>query len=112
MFTIDDGEPRSVDDPENAQFLDCIRQGMCPPELINRNGGRPIKVNLVKKGTDYTPPEKPRSVAIGVRLMCEKCALLAIWSRYVAFSGTGQTLADAGGSSSTRVVSEADEGEE
>ena len=60
MFTIDDGEARHIDDPRNAEFLQYVRNGECPPELENRSGGRPAKVNLVRKGVDYEPPKRPR----------------------------------------------------
>lgn len=61
VFTVDDGEPRRIDDPANTEFLQSIRQGVCPQELLASNGGRPIKVNLVRKQTEYTPPAQPRS---------------------------------------------------
>ena len=47
-----------MDDPQNAEFMQHIREGTCPPELL-RGGRRPVKVNLVRKGTEFTPPERP-----------------------------------------------------
>eukprot|EP00210_Caulerpa_lentillifera_P004549 g4339.t1 len=82
IFTVNDGEPRSVDDPANAEFIDHISRGVCPPELTS-NSGRPLKVNLVKNGSDYKPPEKPR---------------------YAAFTGSSQTLSESVGEPSSHPV--------
>lgn len=79
---MDDGEPRSVNDPANEEFLDHIRRGVCPPELAS-NSGRPLKVNLVRNGSDYKPPEKPS---------------------YSAFTGSSQTLSDSTGGPSSHPV--------
>lgn len=57
---MNDGAPRSIDDPANAEFLDHIRRGICPLE-ISSAVDRPVKVHLVRYGTDYKPPQKPNT---------------------------------------------------
>eukprot|EP00210_Caulerpa_lentillifera_P005196 g4965.t2 len=58
VFTVQGGEPRSIDNPANAEFLDHIRRGLCPPELL-LSTNRPIQVNLVRHGTDYKTQRHP-----------------------------------------------------
>lgn len=70
VFTVNDGEPRAIDDPSNREFVASLARRECPREL-EAGDGQPVNVNLVRKEVDYTPPEKPK---------------------YVAFSGQGQTL--------------------
>lgn len=64
VFTVNDGEPREIRDPANADFIAALGRGECPREL-EQSDGRPVNVNLIRKGTDYTPPEKPKYVAFG-----------------------------------------------
>lgn len=50
-FSIDDGELRSYDTPENAEFLASVKRGEVPRELINdaRGADRPsgiISINI------------------------------------------------------------------
>ena len=66
------GPPRRVADPENMDFLESLNRGQCPRELEPPNRGTPINVNLLRKEEEWSEPEKPR---------------------YVAFSGSGRTLA-------------------
>lgn len=72
VFTVDDGEPRQIEDPANAMFMKSIMEGQCPPELIPENPRTAININLVRKHEDYEPPAEPK---------------------YRAFAGTGHTLA-------------------
>lgn len=60
VFTVDDGPPRSVDDPANFSFIDSISKGECPRELDPGTSTIPINVNLLRKEEDYTEPEKPK----------------------------------------------------
>lgn len=76
MFTVDEGPPRRVDDPANADFVDSIGRGECPSELDPGPGGAPVTVNLLRRDAEYSEPPKPK---------------------YVAFAGSGQTLAGGGG---------------
>lgn len=65
VFAVDDGEPRSIDDPSNAEFLRSIERGECPAELEPPNRSVPVTVNLLRRDEEYTPPEKPRYVVFG-----------------------------------------------
>ena len=76
IFTVNDGEPRRVDDPANAAFVGAIARGVCPPELDPGDPNIRLAVNLVRKAEEYTPPEQPR---------------------YVAFAGSGHKLSSGGG---------------
>jgi len=77
IFTVNDGEPRSISDPSNKEFVASLARGECPRELEVVEG-QPVNVNLIRKEVDYTPPEKPK---------------------YVAFAGHGQTLSSGASSS-------------
>eukprot|EP00889_Picochlorum_renovo_P008526 jgi/Picre1/35556/NNA_003017.t1 len=72
VFTVNDGEPRQIQDPANAMFMKSIMEGQCPPELIPEDPRTAININLVRKQEDYEPPAEPK---------------------YRAFVGTGHTLA-------------------
>ena len=65
IFTVNDGEPRRIDDPANLQFMDAISRGQCPPELDPGDPDVHIAVNLVRRGEDYSPPAQPRFTAFG-----------------------------------------------
>ncbi|KAK8601050.1 hypothetical protein V6N13_059202 [Hibiscus sabdariffa] len=80
-FTVDDGPLRSLDDPENAQFLESIRKSECPKELEPADRRSSVHVNLIKRDEKFPEPEKKRQVA---------------------FQGVGRTL----GSSSSSASSE------
>lgn len=70
-FTVDNGPFRALDDPENAEFLQDMAQGVVPRELEAGAKG-PVNVSLVdKRGEDYEKPPEPS---------------------YVAYSGAGQTV--------------------
>ncbi len=66
------GPPRQVTDAENMDFIESLNRGQCPRELEPPNRGTPINVNLLRKEEEWSEPAKPR---------------------YVAFSGSGRTLA-------------------
>ncbi|KAK9812267.1 hypothetical protein WJX73_008879 [Symbiochloris irregularis] len=72
VFTVNDGEPRSITDPANREFLDAVVRGECPRELEGLSQGAPVSVSLLRRNEDYVKPQQPRNVA---------------------FSGTGRTLA-------------------
>lgn len=65
IFTVNDGEPRRIDDLANLQFMNAISRGQCPPELDPGDPDVHIAVNLVRRGEDYTPPAQPRFTAFG-----------------------------------------------
>ncbi|XP_074271998.1 plant UBX domain-containing protein 4-like [Silene latifolia] len=74
-FTINDGPIRSLDDPENASFLESIRKSDCPKELEPADRRTQVHVNLIRRDENCPEPEK----------------------RTVAFQGVARTL---GGSTS------------
>ncbi|MED6144485.1 Plant UBX domain-containing protein 4 [Stylosanthes scabra] len=74
-FTVNDGPLRSLDDPENASFLESIKKSECPRELEPADRRSSVNVNLIRRNEKYPEPEK----------------------LYVPFQGSGRTL----GSSST-----------
>ncbi|MED6123956.1 Plant UBX domain-containing protein 4, variant 2 [Stylosanthes scabra] len=74
-FTVNDGPLRSLDDPENASFLESIKKSECPRELEPADRRSSVNVNLIRRNEKYPESEK----------------------RYVPFQGSGRTL----GSSST-----------
>ncbi len=56
-FTVDDGPLRSVEDPENAAFLEAVNRGQMPAELAGDDGEAEGEVHLVEANTEkYTPP--------------------------------------------------------
>ena len=57
VFTVDDGEPRRVDDPENRGFMMAIMTGQCPEELLPDDPQQAIDINMVRKSGDYEPPK-------------------------------------------------------
>ena len=61
-----------MDDPANLPFMESISRGECPAELEPAVRDTQITVNLVRSHEPYTPPARPA---------------------YVAFRGTGRTLA-------------------
>ncbi|KAL3141421.1 hypothetical protein ABBQ32_004990 [Trebouxia sp. C0010 RCD-2024] len=72
VFTVDDGEPRSINDPANRPFMESITRGECPAELDPGSRTQQVSVNLVRSEKPYEAPPKPK---------------------HRAFTGTGQTLA-------------------
>nr|GEW60612.1 hypothetical protein [Tanacetum cinerariifolium] len=61
-FTVNDGPLRRLDDPQNASFLESIRNSECPEELTPAKGRAPVHVSLVRKMEDY-PIKKQRQAA-------------------------------------------------
>ncbi|KAF5726465.1 hypothetical protein HS088_TW22G00143 [Tripterygium wilfordii] len=75
-FTIDDGPLRRLDDPQNALFLESIKNSECPQELVPADRRTRVSVDLVRRNEDYSEPER----------------------RSIPFQGAGRTL---GSSTST-----------
>jgi len=74
IFTVNDGPPRSIEDPANMEFINSVSRGECPRELDPGLTDASVTVNLLRVEEDYEMP------------------------KYVAFAGSGRTL---GGSSSS-----------
>ncbi|KAL0810987.1 hypothetical protein ABMA28_010279 [Loxostege sticticalis] len=62
-FTVDSGPLRHYTDPENAEFLNCIRRGEMPSELAGEGGG--VRVSLEDRWhEEYTrAPSKTQAFA-------------------------------------------------
>ncbi|KIZ03042.1 NSFL1 cofactor [Monoraphidium neglectum] len=86
VFTLNDGPARAIDDPANQDFMDAVARGECPSEIDPGPSAEPVTVNLLRVEEDYVPP------------------------KYVAFSGSGRTLA-AGPSTSAAPAPAAPAGE-
>ncbi|XP_046860047.1 NSFL1 cofactor p47-like [Xenia sp. Carnegie-2017] len=53
-FSIDDGPLRDFNDPQNMEFLDSIKRGEIPRELLHLNRGGEVHVNMNdKRHEDY-----------------------------------------------------------
>ncbi|KAK9267617.1 hypothetical protein L1049_010048 [Liquidambar formosana] len=72
-FTVNDGPLRSLDDPENAPFLESIRKSECPKELEPADRRSSVHVNLIRRDEQCPEPEK----------------------HHVPFQGVGRTLGSA-----------------
>lgn len=57
-FTVDAGSLKPYTDPENAEFLSCIRRGEIPPEL---SGGGEVRVSLEDRRHEECPRQTHRS---------------------------------------------------
>ncbi|KAI1640665.1 hypothetical protein F4809DRAFT_589698 [Biscogniauxia mediterranea] len=57
-FSIDDGELRRFDDPENADALRMIQQGRAPVHLMNVRYDEPLDVKLQQHDENYRPLPK------------------------------------------------------
>ncbi|CAI9787861.1 unnamed protein product [Fraxinus pennsylvanica] len=57
-FTVNDGPLRRLDDPENAPFLESIRNSECPKELEPADRKSSVHVNLVRRDENCPEPEK------------------------------------------------------
>ena len=77
-FTVDDGELRLIDAPENREFIESINKGMAPRELYTP--GYDLVVNLVNKKTEKYS-EQPR--------------------QFKAFVGSGRSLGASSSASSS-----------
>jgi UBX domain-containing protein 1 len=80
-FSVEDGELRRFDDPQNAADLQMIRTGRAPLHLMGVRPDQPVDVQLIKHDEKYKAPPK----------------------KYKPFSGGGQRLGSPtpGGSSTT-----------
>ncbi|XP_066956299.1 uncharacterized protein [Macrobrachium rosenbergii] len=57
-FTVDDGPLRSYEDPSNAEFLNSIRRGEIPLELIREARGGEVYINMADhRHEDYVTPK-------------------------------------------------------
>lgn len=59
-FTVNDGPLRNYADPQNKEFLDCIRKGEIPRELIREAKGSEVHVNLEDHSHEDPAPYKPK----------------------------------------------------
>ncbi|KAI1206804.1 SEP-domain-containing protein [Annulohypoxylon truncatum] len=57
-FSIDDGELRRFDDPENTDALSMIQQGRAPIHLMNVRYDEPLDVKLQQHDENYRPLPK------------------------------------------------------
>lgn len=57
-FSIDDGELRRFDDPQNQAALQMIRQGRAPVHLMNVRPDQRVDVKLHQHNENYRPPPK------------------------------------------------------
>ena len=71
IFTVDDGEARRVDDPENREFVMAIMNGQCPDELLPEDPNQAIDVNLVRRQGEYEPPRFKAFGGPGHKLVAE-----------------------------------------
>jgi len=82
-FSVNDGPLRRFDDPENASFLESIKNSDCPKELEPADRRTSVHVELLRRDETYPEPVKS----------------------HVAFHGVGRTLGS-GTSTTTPAVSE------
>ncbi|KAK3919468.1 NSFL1 cofactor p47 [Frankliniella fusca] len=59
-FTVNDGPLRGYADPENKEFLECIKKGEIPRELIREARGSEVHVNIEAHSHEEPPPYKPK----------------------------------------------------
>ncbi|KAK1422571.1 hypothetical protein QVD17_17854 [Tagetes erecta] len=55
-FTVNDGPLRSLDDPQNAPFLQSIKKSECPRELEPTDRKSSVHVNLIRRDENYREP--------------------------------------------------------
>lgn len=75
VFTVDDGPPRSVEDPANQAFLQAIKERRVPDELANefQDG---LDLSIMPMPEDYDPGSVP------------KCAsTCATWAPFILSTG-------------------------
>ncbi|XP_031092082.1 plant UBX domain-containing protein 4-like [Ipomoea triloba] len=65
-FTVDDGPLRRLDDPENAHFLESIRNSECPKELQPPDRRTAVHVNLTRREENCPAPAKRKTPFHGV----------------------------------------------
>ncbi|KAL9978481.1 hypothetical protein ACROYT_G016001 [Oculina patagonica] len=60
-FSVDDGPLRSMDDPANEQFLNSVKRGEIPQELLRLSRRGEVHVNMEDhRHEEYVPPPKPK----------------------------------------------------
>ncbi|KAF7815315.1 plant UBX domain-containing protein 4-like [Senna tora] len=59
-FSVDDGPLRRLDDPQNAPFLESVKNSECPKELEPADGRTTVHVELTRRDENYPEPVKPR----------------------------------------------------
>ncbi|XP_034241238.1 NSFL1 cofactor p47-like [Thrips palmi] len=64
-FTVNDGPLRKYSDPENKEFLECIRKGEVPRELVREARGSEVHVNMENHSHEDPGPYKPKVKAFG-----------------------------------------------
>jgi hypothetical protein len=57
IFTVDDGAPRSMDDPANLDFINSVSRGECPRELDPGDSSVEVTVNMLRAEEDYVMPK-------------------------------------------------------
>ncbi|XP_062184353.1 plant UBX domain-containing protein 4-like [Phragmites australis] len=65
-FSVDDGPLRDYDNPENADFIESIKNSQCPQELEPADRRTAVHVNVIKRLEDYKEPIRARSAFQGV----------------------------------------------
>ncbi|XP_060807744.1 NSFL1 cofactor p47 isoform X2 [Amyelois transitella] len=64
-FTVDDGPLRLYTDPDNSEFLFCIRRGEIPAELARGAGGGSVRVSLEDRRLEPSPRAAARAAFSG-----------------------------------------------
>lgn len=60
-FSLDDGPLRSFEDPANEQFLNSVKKGEIPQELLKQSRRGEVHLNMEDhRHEDYIPPPKPK----------------------------------------------------
>lgn len=75
-FTVDDGPLRRYDDPANAEFMNSVKQGRVPLELITAARGKELRVQMEdKRDQEYTEPKRPKEFFTGTGHMLGRLVL-------------------------------------
>lgn len=61
-FSVNDGELRSFNDPQHAEFLNSVQQGQVPQELVQQAHGGKVGVNLEDHRNEEYKYVKPKMV--------------------------------------------------
>lgn len=59
-FSLDDGPVRDYHNPANQEFLEYIKRGEIPMELIRENRGREVNLQMEDHRTEEFLSKKPR----------------------------------------------------
>lgn len=60
-FSINDGEVRNYSDPENREFLESVRRGEVPQELVREANGREVHLNMEDhRHEDFVQMSRPK----------------------------------------------------